>query len=390
MSARTSRPLKRHLTRLAARMSRRPSLTPAELVALRPQRLLIVRQHNQMGDMVCATPAFRALRSAYPGAEIALVTAPINDAVVRHNPDIDRVLRFDKDLWAHPRRLAVFWRDLRGFRADLAFVLNSVSFSVTSAVLGLVSGAPHVVGGDSRPFGWRISDAYSLVMPAAPDLDCHAVDDNLAPLRSVGITTDDRSTIVVPSPAEQAVAAGLLAEWGWEDGFRALHPGAGKRQNAWPPERFAAVAARAAAAGGHVLVLHGASDRDLLGSFLAALGERPPPEVKVAPEVSVGTAAALLARCERFLCNDTGIMHVAGAVRAPTLALFGPTRPDFWKPPVPEVVALSSPRRTPDPRGGEYGWMENLSVDEVWAAWSALPARSFPACDPAADPHRTA
>jgi len=94
--------------------------------------------------------------------------------------------------------------------------------------------------------------------------------------------------------------------------------------------------------------------------------------VVVAPATSVGTGAALIAAAERFLCNDTGVMHVAGAVGTPTLALFGPTDPELWKPPGDHVVALAAGRRLPDSRGQEYGWMETLTVDDVLAAWRSL------------------
>jgi heptosyltransferase-2 len=369
------RRIKAYLARLGARLLRRAPLTAEELRALPARRILVVRQHNQMGDMVCATPAFRALREAYPAAELVLVAAPINDAVVRHNPHLDGILSFDKAVWRNPRRLVRFWRDLRGFRADLAFVLNSVSFSVTSAVLALLSGAPRVVGGNSHPFGWEISDAYSLVLPAAPDLEGHAVDDNLAPLASVGITTDDRSTVVVPAPEQEAEARDLLAGWGWSPGFWMVHPGAGKRQNVWPAERFATVVERATAAGRRLLVIHGPADEPVVRRLREQLGPAARAAVRIAPPLSVGTVAALLRRADRFLCNDTGIMHVAGALRVPTLALFGPTHPEQWKPPVPEVVALASPRRSEDARGSEFGWMENLGTDAVWEAWTALPGR---------------
>jgi len=95
----------------------------------------------------------------------------------------------------------------------------------------------------------------------------------------------------------------------------------------------------------------------------------------VAPRLTVGTAAALLETTDRFLCNDTGIMHVAGALGVPTVALFGPTDPRLWKPPSSRVVALRSPGRADDPRGEEFGWMENLSADAVWRAWSGLTGR---------------
>lgn len=365
------------ITRLAAGLWRRPPLTPEQLLALRPRRILLVRQHNQMGDMVCATPCFRAVRQTWPQAETALVTAPVNRQVVAHNPHLDRLFLFEQRLWRRPAALAAFLGDIRAWQPDLAIVLTSVSFSATSAFLGLWSGARHVIGGDGRPFGSRVSDAFSLTLPSSPELDCHAVDHSLAPLAAVGITTDDRSTVVVPSPEQQAQALQVRAELLPEGPYWALHPGAGKKQNVWPPERFARVAEAVSAQGTPVLVLHGPADREALDGFQAALKADPAgAPVVVAPALPVGTGAALIAGAQRFLCNDTGVMHVAGAVGTPTLALFGPTDPALWAPPGDHVVALKADHQQPDPRGEEFGWLETLETEAVLEAWLGLPDRS--------------
>lgn len=364
------RRLKRLLVAAVARSSRRQKLSLADIRARAPRRILIVRQHNQMGDMVCATPALRAVRRAFPGAQLALVTAPVNHEVVRHNPDLDRILLFDRVIWRRPSRLLRFLSEVRGFRPDLAVVLNSVSFSVTSAWIAAVSGAPVIMGGDSRPFGWDLSrQLYSLELPSRPELDRHAVLHNLAPLEAVGIAAAGLETVVVAAPAEQAAAAALLAALPGDAALLVIHPGAGKQANLWPAERFAAIAARAAAAGDRVVVLQGPADGGIITRFTAALpaaaGGPARARILTAPRQPIGVCAALLARCDRFLCNDTGLMHVAGAVGAPTLALFGPTDPALWKPLSPAVRALR----------GTNDRLDTLGVEAVWGALCALPAR---------------
>ncbi|MCK9995555.1 MAG: glycosyltransferase family 9 protein [Candidatus Krumholzibacteria bacterium] len=376
MSAHLYRTFKRQLSSLMARLASRPALTPAELLALRPRRVLIVRQHNQMGDMVCATPVLRAIRETFPGAEILLVTAPVNEEVVLHNPHLDHVVTFDQKMWRRPSDFFRFVGRLRNYRADVAFVLSSVSFSVTSSAIALFSGARYVVGGDSAPFGWDISrHAFSLEMPSDPVQKIHAVEHNLAPLRAIGISTDDTSTVVVPAPEETAYARRILTDLGLLPGFWAIHPGAGKKQNVWPAERFAEVASRAVAAGEKILLLHGPADAGPLAELTGLLADEIGSGVKVAPACPVGVGAALLQQANRFLCNDTGVMHMAGALRVPTVTLFGPTDPALWKPPAPEVVVVRSGGRLPDRRGEEFGWMENIDVDSVWEAWKGLPGR---------------
>jgi len=378
----SARWFKHHISAILARCARRDRLTVAELAKLRPVRILVVRQHNQMGDMVCATPTLRAIRETWPEAEIALVTAPVNREVVAHNPDLDRVFTFDRRVWQRPGRLLGFLGEIRGFRPELALVLSSVSFSVTSAWIAAASGAPFLVGADSRPFGWDISrHLFSLEMPASPRLDCHAVAHSLAPLQAVGITTKNVLPVMVPAPTEQAGARRILSEWGWDDGYWVVHPGAGKRQNIWPASRFAEVIRRARIAGNRVLILHGPADAEPLLQLEKELAGLMGADLRVAPLCSVGVAAALLQRADRLLCNDTGVMHVAGAIRVPTIALFGVTDPRLWKPPAPEVQVIKSPRQSdvttvPGLGGDEFGWMENIEVDTVWSAWSRLPART--------------
>lgn len=365
--------IKPFLVRHLAGLWRKPRLGAEELLRLQPETVLLVRQHNQMGDMICATPVLRALRETFPAAVIILVTAPVNVEVVRHNPHVDRILVFDQKLWHRPWRLFAFLQDLRRLRAEVAFVLGSVSFSITSAALALLSGARWVVGPDSRPYGWDLSArAFSLQMPSHPETDMPAIQHNLAPLQAIGITTPDLDPVVVPAPEEEAVAEGIMGKLGLVKGFWALHPGAGKKQNIWPADRFAAVAARAVGRGQKILVLHGPADCQALEDFRRALPAEAAAGVAIAPSTPVGVGAALLARAGRLLCNDTGIMHLAGALRVPTVALFGHTDPAIWKPPFSGVVALRSPGRSADSRGEEYGWLESIGTEEVWTAWSTL------------------
>ncbi|MBU0741755.1 glycosyltransferase family 9 protein [bacterium] len=362
--------MKRTVSGLLARLWRRQELSAAEVRALRPGRILIVRQHNQMGDMVCATPALRAIRRQYPDAEIGLVCAPVNRDVVLHNPDLDRVFVFAKRDCTRPVPLLRFIGELRNFAPELAFVLSSVSWSVTSAALAAASGAAVIVGGDSRPFGFDISrHAFSLVMPSMPDIDRHAVDHNLAPLAAIGFETDDSTTVVASSPQETARAEELRRDVPGEGRLWVMHPGAGKAANLWPADRFAVIAARVVAAGKPLLVLQGPADGEVMARFRDAgrrlLDPHALAQVVELPPTSLGVCAALLSVADRFLCNDTGLMHVAGAVGVPTLALFGPTDPRLW---APRAATLSHLR-------GAGGRLEALSTDTIWDRWRTLPPR---------------
>ncbi len=341
----------------------RPRLSLEEIRKSRPRRVLLVRQHNQMGDMLCATPAFEAVAATFDGAQTLLVTAPVNDGVVRGHPAVDAVLLFDKRaLRKSPRRAWRFLRTLRSFEAEVAVVLNSVSFSSTSAWIASLSGAPYLVGGSSVPFGWSFSQwLYNLEMPTSPELRGHAIDHGLSSLAEVGFEIPTRQPRLCPGPAARRRARDFLDRLG--PGLRvALHPGAGKEANRWPPERFAAIAQRLREQGAVPYLIEGPADAIAVAETQRATAT----ECEVLRGVDVASVAAVLERSDAAVVNDTGIMHIAGAVGVATVALFGPTPREEWAPPSPALVALQSPT----------GEMSGLDLDEVEAAlWTVLDGR---------------
>ncbi len=314
-----------------------------QILATRPRSILIVRQHNQMGDMLCTTPAFRAIRQRFPGARIVLVASVLNEGVVRGNPDLDEILVFDKRRARRsPRWAWRFWRALRRRRFDLAIVLNTVSFSSTSAWIGALSGARFLIGGDSTGFGWSFSRwLYDLEMPAGPGAGGHAVDHALDALAAIGIPPAGREPVLIPGPEAEERAAAFLRSLGgrWP---AAVHPGAGKERNRWPAERFARAIEALESWGATVYLIEGPADAHATAQTLRALGSDRP----VLRGVDIPTVGAALRRSSVALVNDTGVMHIAGAVQTPAVALFATTSSEEWGPPSPAMVCLQSPDGT--------------------------------------------
>lgn len=314
-----------------------------------------------MGDMLLAVPAFRALRKRFPHARITLVAASINRDVALRNPYVDEVLTYAKeDHRRNPFGLLRFIGELRKRRFDAAIVLNTVSFSVTSMLLAAASSARVRVGSTSIPFGYDLSSKFyhlELPLPTKEDLErMHESEHSLYPLSVLGAHERDLSSALVPSYDEERDCERFVAA-AFAPGVRfiVVHPGAGKRQNIWPPERFASVvSALNERSGAAAVAVRGPVDGDAMDRFLASCA-------KVSVVVScpsVGFLGALMKRASLVLCNDTGIMHIAGAVRARCVAVFGSTDPARWKPVNETVVAVRSNK----------GCTESVSVDEVLSA----------------------
>ncbi len=356
---------KRAVARFAALFLGAGPMPPERVAALDPRRILVIRQHNQMGDMLLAVPAFRGLRNRFPNARITLLAASINTDVMTNNPYVDEVLTYAKERnRRNPFRLIGFLRDIRDRRFDLVLVLNTVSFSVTSMLLAAVSGAGVRVGSSSRKFGHDLSGRfYHLELPL-PDGDelsrMHESEHNLYPLRALGVEADGLESLLVPTEEEEREADRIVAA-SFAEGrpFVVVHPGAGKRQNIWPPERFAELALRLRDERGVGLAaVKGPVDGEVFDEFLRRCGG----VALVLSSPRVGLLGAVMRRSELILCNDTGIMHIAGAVGSNCCALFGPTDPARWKPVNGNVVAV----RATD---GEIG---SVSVEDALAAARGL------------------
>ncbi|HEU4364672.1 MAG TPA: glycosyltransferase family 9 protein [Candidatus Krumholzibacteria bacterium] len=352
---------KRALMAGVGRALRARPITAEQFRAMRFERILVIRQHNQMGDMMLAIPAFRAIRETFPSARIGVVSSTLNRGVLANSPYVDDIYTYDKK---SPARSPGLVRKLRARRFDLAIVLHTVSFSFTSVVLAVLSGARVRIGSTSARVGESLTGSYlNLTLPLPSDTELATMNEaehNLHPLRAVGITTADIAPLLVPGPGSERWAEDAAAAC-WKDGTvrLAVHPGAGKAENIWPPERWARVVDDLASERDVTLaVIEGPADAASVGAFQSACSVKGT-VFRGRPILDV---AALLRRADLVLCNDTGVMHVAAAAQARVLAVFGPTDPFRWAPRCEGLHIVRSP-------GGR---LLSLGADEVVAEAARL------------------
>jgi ADP-heptose:LPS heptosyltransferase len=270
------------------------------------------------------------------------VTSTLNRDVLRNNPFVDDLFMYEK---RSPLSALRMLRRLRRERYDLAIALHTVSFSFTTLMLAVLSGARVRIGSTSRALGNALTGSYlnlTLPLPSPAELEgMNEAEHNLYPLRAVGITPDDLAPVIVPSESGRTWASGFAAVRWKGDGVRiALHPGAGKAENIWPAERFAEVVnALDRRRPVELILLEGPRDADAVARFRAACSV----DADVVRGRVIGDVAALMQLADLVICNDTGVMHVAAAAGATTLAVFGPTDPVRWAPRCPNLHAARSP-----------------------------------------------
>ena len=129
----------------------RPPVAASEIDPAQVRRVLIVRQHDQLGDFLLATPVITALKNKYPGCRLGVMARGYFAQVLENHPDVDEILVWKpsggwtfRNAWDYARKLRSGW--------DLAVVLNTVSHSFTSDAAARLSGAKWIVGTDARKF----------------------------------------------------------------------------------------------------------------------------------------------------------------------------------------------------------------------------------------------
>jgi len=353
---------------------RPPGATPA-FAADRAQRILVVRNDN-IGDLLCTTPALRALRRAFPGAYLAVLAPEHCRSVVERNPDVNDVFAYTKAKHA-PRwmGLPALWdltwviRDLRARRFDLAISLRR-SFSRSSAWLAYASGAPWRLGypaPDSHPFRFFLN-----LGPDARLTSYHEVDGCLELLASIGIPSAGRELALVPDPDAQVAVRRRLDEAGVADGdgLALIHISARREASRWPLPSFAQAADALRERLGLSIVLSWAPGDETNSLFPGDDGKaeevaarmRNRPILLRTPMLNDMIAAVSLS--DFVLSTDGGPMHIAAALDVPQVVLFGRTDPRQWAPVSQKSVVLQ--------RGGRA---DQISVDEVVAASVALMSR---------------
>ena len=282
---------------------------------------ILIRGVNWIGDAVMTTPAIGAVREQFPAAEITLLANPLVAELFSPHDWVDRVVVFDRKGRHHGIggriRLAA---ELRQQRFDLAVILPN---SFDSALVPWLAGIPHRLGKRSDGRGWLLTHRYSATNETPGRHEVRYYIDLLA---HFGISGRATAPYLVTTPAEDADAAALLAAHGIEGGnfVLGINPGAtfGSAKR-WYPERFAQVARRLAAEWKARVVIFGGPDETGIAAEIEQ--HMAGTCLNLAGRTTVRNLMALIRRCDFFITNDSGPMHIAAAFGIPLVAIFGPT-----------------------------------------------------------------
>ncbi|NJN90903.1 MAG: glycosyltransferase family 9 protein [Leptolyngbyaceae cyanobacterium SL_5_14] len=305
---------------------------------LQPQRIVVVRSLPGLGDLLCAVPAFRALRTAFPQAHITLIGLPLaRDFVQRFSHYLDEWLEFPgypgiPEVTGSPQRLTSFLNDVQQSGFDLALQLHGSGIYTNpfTVLLGARVNAGFFIPGQYCP-----DSEYFFPYPD----DQPEIRRNLQLLTSLGISLQGeelefplwKSDWQAFEAMRSSSPSGRIATThDLQPGrYICIHPGASVSSRRWKPAQFAAVADALAAQGFQIVLTGTAIEAQLTQAVADAMHS---PAVDLAGKTSLGAIAALLKQAQLLICNDTGISHLAAALQVKSVVLFSASDPNRWAP----------------------------------------------------------
>lgn len=285
------------------------ALWPEEL---RNGKILIVHQ-GALGDLILALPAIKALRDVLQPARMEMMGHPWTLALVSGRPYADAVIDSNRG------DMAPFFQEATALPAEICRYLEEFAAAFCFS-------RSETLARNFRRAGIR----QVFTLPSFPAARMHVIDHHLLSLKALGIPSTSTSPLIYVPDQERHEAEQFLRSQGWDlTGIIALHPGAGSRKKAWPAARFAALARALAGKSHKILIIAGPADEKITKEVLKGLADTPYLLVQDQP---ITRLAALLNFACLFIGNDSGISHLAAALKRPTIALFGPTDPHVWAP----------------------------------------------------------
>lgn len=327
------RPLLRVLMRAGRRLGDRFD-RPVRLG--HPERVLVI-QFGGFGDILRVFPLLERLQAAHPEADVALLTnqgAALFD--LYPGPRRPRHIPFDL-AWSYPRKL---WALAQLRRAGVDLVVNPTRGDgmLECAVIAWLTGAPQRIGFEKDGAGFTHTCKRPFLLDGVSILE-----QNLRLLEPLGIETGKIGAPIEIPQAAQAFAAGWYARHVPAGAPRiVVHPWASSHGEfrTWPFARYVELLERLMRErNAVVLVLGSAAEAEADRGLLAGL---PAGRVHdLAGHTGLNEAAALIAGCDLFVGNDSGLFHLALAVDVPAVVVFGATPPVQMLPPNSRAVAVS-------------------------------------------------
>ena len=317
-------------------------------------RTLLIRGTNWVGDSILSLPALKQARLNFPQAKITLLVLPWVAGIYEGCSAVDEIWLYDReDLYRGMSGKLRLIRELRERRFDAALLFQN---AFEAAALTRLAGIPVRAGYDRDGRGWllshkvavdphvsRLHQTYYYIDLLEQLLGGFRTATSLEPRPTSAFAAEAMPDITLTVSAGRKCAARTRLQSHGVDFNRTVvgvNPGAfyGSAKR-WLSERYATVLDRLIDERQASVVIFGSPNEVAIAEAIQSGMRRQP--VILSGRTELSELIAMIACCDLFLTNDSGPMHLAAALRVPTLAIFGSTDEIATGPMSPVAVVLN-------------------------------------------------
>jgi len=328
----------------------------------KPRRILVVRT-DRLGDVVLATPLIRALRQTFPDAFIGAMVQPYARDLLLHNPHLNDIF-VDDPRGEHAGRRG-FWRQVRALRTrryDTALLLMPTE---RAAWMLFFAGIPRRIGVGTKFYG-VITGMRGVSRHKYIPLR-HEADYCLELGRTIGVRTNDLTTELFLTEQERQRGWEILQSAGAQerDTLLGFHVSNGNSAPNWQAERYSALAE----------LITTRTTENVKIVFTDAKNDTPLVRSKrildLRGRLTLRELMGVLTHLRCLFSSSTGPMHMAAALRVPTISLFSPlsgASPTLWGPKGNDATIIFPPEgycQVRCPRDPKKCTLEEISVEQV-------------------------
>ncbi len=289
-------------------------------------KFLIIR-FSSIGDVILTTPLIRCLRAEYPECRIDFLVKKEFSVVLSQNPYLSSIITFDKKAGKGELKRVRSLVQQNAYTHILDIQKNIRSIYISSGSGARVAGfSKKLLARDLLiRFGINvyreIKPVYLRYFESAAEL---------------GVEYDGRGTEVFPAESEKKIVEEILEQNNYPSGspILAVAPGAQWENKRWPVAGFAAAADTfCVQTGAKTILIGGSGDTEICNSVQLLMKT---PSLNLAGKFSLMGSAALLGKAGMVFTNDTGMLHMAQAMKTAVVAVYGPTTHELGFFPIPE------------------------------------------------------
>lgn len=275
-----------------------------------------------LGDMLCIVPTVRSIRAAYPKAKIFLIGLPWQkEFSARFNRYFDEFIEFPgwpglPEREYDREKIIDFLQAIGKYNFDIVFQMQGN---------GENTNAMCMLWNARQVCGLRKPDEYAPIdgfFPVSVDGE-HEVLRFFKLLDCFGINSRGTDLEFPLTHEETSRAACMLDEVGLRrQQYICIHPGARDKRRRWPVDHFALIASEIATRGYPIVLTGAIQEKDILEQLQNKILSSTVNIVEAFGHVTAGELAAIIAGARLLVSNDTGVSHIASALRVPSVIIF--------------------------------------------------------------------